>query len=85
MHEGQLVVDEDLVRALVADQLPAYADQPVRTSTAHPDTGSPSNNAAPAAPVAGASTTRASSSAHRSSGRPLRSWPSRCRWPGVSR
>ncbi|SER25926.1 phosphotransferase [Microlunatus flavus] len=30
MHEGQLDVTEDLVRALVADQLPAYADRPVR-------------------------------------------------------
>ncbi len=30
MHAGQLAVDEALVRALVADQLPAYADRPVR-------------------------------------------------------
>ena len=30
MHEGQLEVTEDLVRALVVDQLPAYADRPVR-------------------------------------------------------
>jgi aminoglycoside phosphotransferase (APT) family kinase protein len=30
MHPGQLEVDETLVRALVADQLPAYADRPVR-------------------------------------------------------
>ena len=30
MHEGQLVVDEETVRALVADQLPAYAGLPVR-------------------------------------------------------
>lgn len=30
MHEGELVVTVDLVRALVAEQLPAYADRPVR-------------------------------------------------------
>jgi len=30
MHAGQLHVDEALVSALVADQLPAYADRPVR-------------------------------------------------------
>lgn len=30
MHDGELVVTVDLVRALVAEQLPAYADRPVR-------------------------------------------------------